>query len=406
MSWTLRRFQIVTAVSIAVGWTIFWLVSVVFFGQPPQTAMYALVFSTVSWAGAALLVLRRWWSATGSGMASMDPPGRLLTAAVAALPERRRGWGMAMISELSEVKGRSARWRFALSSVRATLWLPATAAWPVFALVAGVVVAAALMAGPAVGARMPELHVFTVCFVGIFGAFVIVTLARSVRVSLSRLLPALLVTVAVAAAVIMTVIFLRRDPGAAVHLTPGWSVFLAAVLAGCLWAAVAAPQPERISRFAPYLGVGAALACVGGFWLLSRVAYTPRLTEALGQLPALLAVLWLLFVPTVSVFVVALAAASKGRSYHSGLWAGIWAGIASAPLMYGLWLYGSLHMYRINGGLFLFGDGAPEAENLSAALSFCLLLLVVFGPPFAVFGAATGLRLSHDPANSVSPQAK
>ena len=36
-----------------------------------------------------------------------DLPGRLLAAAVAALPERRREWGRAMTAELAEVQGRS-----------------------------------------------------------------------------------------------------------------------------------------------------------------------------------------------------------------------------------------------------------------------------------------------------------
>lgn len=49
-------------------------------------------------------------------------------------------------------------------------------------------------------------------------------------------------------------------------------------------------------------------------------------------------------------------------------------------------------MHPIDGGLLLVGGGAPEAENLNAALSFCLLAFVVFGSPFAVFGATLGSR--------------
>jgi hypothetical protein len=41
---------------------------------------------------------------------------------------------MAMLAELAEIQGRSARWRFALSSVRATLWLPPAGGWPVLVL--------------------------------------------------------------------------------------------------------------------------------------------------------------------------------------------------------------------------------------------------------------------------------
>jgi hypothetical protein len=44
-----------------------------------------------------------------------------------------------MLAELAEAEGRSARWRFALSSFGAMLWLPPAGGWPVLALVAGVV---------------------------------------------------------------------------------------------------------------------------------------------------------------------------------------------------------------------------------------------------------------------------
>jgi len=67
---------------------------------------------------AALLLVDHWWSRTGIRLFVMDPLGRLLAAAVATLPDHRREWGMAMNAELAEVRGRSARWRFALSSAR------------------------------------------------------------------------------------------------------------------------------------------------------------------------------------------------------------------------------------------------------------------------------------------------
>jgi hypothetical protein len=54
------------------------------------------------WVVAARLVLRRWWSGPGSRMAGMELPGWLLAVAVAALPERRREWGRAMLAELAE----------------------------------------------------------------------------------------------------------------------------------------------------------------------------------------------------------------------------------------------------------------------------------------------------------------
>jgi hypothetical protein len=114
----------------------------------------------------------------------MDPPARLLGAAVAMLPEGRREWGLAMLAELAEVAERSARWRFALSGVRATLALPPAGGWPVFALVTGAAVAAVAAVGPAVGAVVPGLQVFAVCFTGLVGAMVVLAVARSRRLRL------------------------------------------------------------------------------------------------------------------------------------------------------------------------------------------------------------------------------
>ena len=125
-----------------------------------------------------------------------DPPGRLLAAAVAALPERRREWGRAMIAELAEVRGRSARWRFALSSARATLWLPPAGGWPVLALVTGAVVASVAAVGPAVGAAVPGLDGVRGDLHGLVGAMVVLAVARSRRPRLPAPVPTVLVAAA------------------------------------------------------------------------------------------------------------------------------------------------------------------------------------------------------------------
>ena len=57
-----------------------------------------------------------------------------------------------------------------------------------------------------------------------------------------------------------------------------------------------------------------------------------------------------------------------------------------------------LRLYAINGGLLWFGDGAPEGENLSAALFWALRFAPLLGLPFAVIGAATGARAARPPA--------
>ena len=57
--------------------------------------------------GSAAVAARSCAPGPGSGPVRprLDPPGRLLAAAVAALPERRREWGRAMLAELAEVRG-------------------------------------------------------------------------------------------------------------------------------------------------------------------------------------------------------------------------------------------------------------------------------------------------------------
>jgi hypothetical protein len=178
MRWTRRRVQTITTWAVVVGWAVFYAVALAH-ADPlptPDTAVMWLVVPPLLCVVAVRLVLRNWWSETGPPMSAMDLPGRLLAAAVAALPERRREWGRAMTAELAEVQGRSARWRFALSSARAALRLPPAGGWPVLALMIAVVAVAT--AGPAVGAAVPGLKVFAVSFTGHLGAMVVLAAAR------------------------------------------------------------------------------------------------------------------------------------------------------------------------------------------------------------------------------------
>jgi hypothetical protein len=204
-----------------------------------------------------MLLVHHWWSRNGVHLAATDPPGRLLAAVVATLPEHRHQWGAAMTAELAEVQGRQARWRFALSTARAAVWTPRPSGRPVLALVTGMVATLVAAAGPAVGAVVPGLGVFAVSFVGLVGALVVLAVARSRPLRLPVPAPTLLVAGGVAAAITLTVIFLRRDPTAANYLPPAGAVFLAAILAGCVWIAVATPRSlappgwHRISASVP-----------------------------------------------------------------------------------------------------------------------------------------------------------
>jgi hypothetical protein len=399
MRWTRRGLATVTTGVVGVAWVAFYAAAVANADQlpGPVTAVVQLVVPPLLWVAllqigsavelAARLVLRHWRSWAGSGASAVDPPGRLLAGAVAALPERRREWGMAMIAELAEVQGRWARWRFALSCARATLWLPPAGGWPVLAVVTGAVVASVAAVGPAVGAAVPGLTVFAVTFTGLVGAMLVLAVARSRRPRLPVPVPTVLVTGAVAASIAATVIFLRREPAAAQYLPPAAAVYLAAVLAGCLWVAVASPGWLGANRLAPHLGAAAAVVFAAWFLLTNRLDGTQPpfpLVLLLGLVFA--------FAPFAVFFVPAFAAGKAGRSLRSGLPAAVWTVTAAMPLTYALWLPEALRRHAIDGRTL---DGelvAPVGVNLDAAVVFCLGIFPVFGLTLGLVGAVLGAR--------------
>ena len=390
MRWTRRRVQIITTWAIVVVWAVIYAVALAHADPlpPPETAVRLLVIPPLLWVVAARLVLRHWWSGPGARMSAIDLPGRLLAFAVVALPERRSEWGRAMLAELAEVEGRSARWRFALSSVGAMLWLPPAGGWPMLALVAGVVVASVAAAGPAVGAAVPGLKVFAASFTGLVGAMVVLAVARSPRLRLPVPAPTVLVTGGVAASIAVTVIFLLREPAAAEYLPPPAAVYLAAVLAGCLWIALAAPRWLGTSRLAPHLGAAAAVVFAAWFWL---AIHTDELDLPLPLVLLLAPVL--ASAPVVVFFVPAFSAGSVGRSLRSGLQAALWTVAAMIPLTYAVWLPEGMRRHAIDGRLLLDGDVvAPVGANLADALVFCLGIFPVLGLTLGVIGAALGAR--------------
>ncbi|GES21031.1 hypothetical protein Aple_039270 [Acrocarpospora pleiomorpha] len=370
---------------VVVAWLVFYAVAVATADPLPplETAIAWLIMPPLLWVIAARLVLHHWWA--GSRVSAIDPPGRLLAVAVAALPERRREWGRAMTAELAEVQGRSARWRFALSSVGGLLLLPPAGGWPVLALVAGVVVASVAAAGSAAGAAVPGLRVFAVTFTALAGAMVVLAVARWRRPRLPVPAPTVLVTGAVAASIAVTVIFLRQEPGAAQYLPPAAAIYLAAVLAGCLWIALAGPRWLGANRLAPHLGAAAAVVFAAWFLLIIRTEATEP------PLPLVLVLAVVLPLTPLAVFLVpAFAAGRAGRSFRSGLRAAVWTVIAVMPLTYAVWLPEGLRRHAIDGRAI---DGEPVAAvgvNLADALVFCVGIFPVLGLTLGVIGAGLG----------------
>jgi hypothetical protein len=70
------------------------------------------------------LLLAIWWRRMRDSSAAADAPGRLLASAVRGMPEEQREWGAAMKSELGQIHGLVARWRFALGCARVALFPP------------------------------------------------------------------------------------------------------------------------------------------------------------------------------------------------------------------------------------------------------------------------------------------
>lgn len=202
--------------------------------------------------------------------------------------------------------------------------------------------------------------------------------------------PVVLVTGGVAASIAVTVIFLRREPAAAQYLPPAAAVYLAAVLAGCLWVAVASPRWLGTSRLAPHLGAAAAVVFAAWFWLVIRIGGTQPPLPLVLLLAAVL-----VSAPIAVFFVPAFAAGRAGRSFRSGLQAAVWTVTATMPLTYALWLPEGLHRHAIDGRTL---DGevvAPVGVNLPEALIFCLGIFPVFGLTLAVIGAGLGALPTH-----------
>jgi hypothetical protein len=401
MSWTRRGFQTVTTCAVVVVWALVFVVTLATAEPLPGPGMVvdaaaSLAILALLWILAARIVLRHWWSGTGSRMSAMDPPARLLATAVAALPERRREWGMAMTAELAEVPGRSARWRFALSGARATLWLPPAGGWPALALVAGAAMASVAAAGQAVGKAVPGLAVFAVAFTGLVGAMVLRAVVRPRRLWLPVPAPTVLVAGGVAASIAATVIFLRREPAAVEHLPPAGAVFLAAVLASCLWVAVTTPRWLGTNRRAAHLGAAAAVALAICFLLVTRLD-TANLADPLKgllTLPLALAAVAIFLLP-------GLVATVADRSFRSGVQAAVWTVSATMPLIYALWLPEGLRRHAIDGALL---DGAlgPVAANLADA-RWALVAMLVIGLPLAVIGAGLAAATTRPPAAPKPP---
>jgi hypothetical protein len=383
---TRRRYQLAAAAPVVAVFAALygWLVSIMGHAESPDLYLWValpVVILASLWLSTSWLLVHHWWKRDGARLSTMDGPQRLLSSAVATLPEPRRRWGEAMLAELDQVRGRPARWRFALSCARAALSLPMPTRRPVLAVAAGVVVVAVWAATCfVVVVTAPRLFFFAVGFVALMGVIVLLVIARRRRVRWPAPKATVLVTGAVAAAVVALVALELRLPDGLTVLPPGRAGFLAAVLAGCLWLAVAPPRWMAGGRLAPYAGTGAGIA----FALVLLALGVVRVDG--------LSALWLVLAPELTFMAPALLAAAATRSFRAGVQAGVWTAITVAPLAYAGGLAGTLVAYVTSGRFTFAGDVLPAGFDFAFAL-LVLAVIPAVGFPFAVIGATVGTRL-------------
>ena len=382
---TPRRYQLTGAIVVLVS-SPPCTSSVIPIGDRTQSAdaylWIAVPFAipTLFWLAAAWLLINHWWERTGARVSTMDGPSLVLAAAVSTLPGSRRGWGEAMLGELTEVRKRPARWPFAVSCARAALSLPLPAGGPVLAISTAVVLAAVAGAYVGVGAALPDLRVFGASFVAFLGLMMVLVIARTGRLRLSVSVATVVVVAAVAAGVALTATLLLQEPTAAEGLPPARAAFLAFVLAGCLGLAVAPPRSLGGGRLAPYVGVGVAAVFASGLLLVSRAGREGW--------PAL----WLVLMPELMYLVAGFAVAAARRSFRAGLSAAVWTAIAVTPLAYAAGLADALRQHAVNGVWTFAGDNVSAAFNFVVAPLFLATVLVI-GFPFGIMGAVTAVTL-------------
>ena len=383
---TRRRYQIAAAVPVVVVFaTLYtWLVSTLSPTESPDIYLWvALPFAILAslWLSTSWLLVHHWWRRDGVRPSMMDGPERLLSSAVATLAEPRRRWGEAMLAELAQVRGRPARWRFALSCARAALSLPLPTRRPVLAIASGVVVAAWAAVSFLVVVTMPGLFFFAVGFVALMGLMVLLLVARGRRLRPAAPTATALVAGAVAASVVALVALEVQLPAAVTVLPPVRAGFLAVMLAGCLWLAVAPPRWMAGGRLAPIAGTGAAVAFALGLLALgvTRVEDGPS-------------IVWLLAAPELTFIIPAFIAAAITRSFRAGVQAGIWTAIAVAPLAYAGGLAGALVEFGTSDRVVLSVGAMPSGFSFAFAV-LVLAVIPALGFPFAVIGATVGTRL-------------
>lgn len=323
-----------------------------------------------------LLIGRR---ARGGGP---DLPSRIVASAANWLPADGRGWGGALVAELTAVRGRGHRWLFAAGVLRVALFPPATRPGLVGATAA---VSALVTAAATVTAMVavPTLSVF-VAVLGLLvtgGATAVACRWRGFPVAPAALAAGGVAIVGLLGVVGALVSVAAAHPAATQDSTHAYSIVLAAVLCGYLLGGLAvAPRPGQWAAL-----VGAVASVVVSAVVLPFGAVS-------GLVPPVMAL---------ATLVTAVVVAGRTRSRVSGARAGLLVAVFGAPIQFAVAVIaqerGSLVLTNPYDVAAYPHSGFPDVASylLSDALGGNIVLLTVtplFMWAIAAVGAAVATR--------------
>lgn len=284
-------------------------------------------------------------------MFSLDGPGRLVSGAAATLPAERSEWGRAMVAELAVVAGRAARWSFAVGCVRVVL-LPAASAGRRAGVAGAVALVVVIGAALASGAFLPALQALVIALAALVGLAVVVSAGLGNPLRPADPVIAVAGIVGAVACVASLGYFLDRAPGAA-YLGVGPSVYLAVVLAVCLWLRVA-PHPWVTSSPAGrWAGLAAALVLAAGFVGTSRLTVWTVAGTAV----------WIVLAPGFVFLAAGLLGSVTGRSMTAGLQTTVWTGVLGSLAVFALAPPEAVRRYAIDARLLFDGERGYPIEQ-------------------------------------------
>jgi hypothetical protein len=284
---------------------------------------------------AAILLLVR----LSDGKGASDLPARIVTTATNRLPAHRRDWGQAMTAELSTIRGRGRRWRFAAGVLRVALFPPPRHPMRVLAAAgAGLAVTAAVTTAAATQIR--GLAVFAAALGLLLSAYATIIASRShlPRPSAARVIVAVVALGGLAATVTTVVGVGSAHPTAAVDHTPGhvFSILFALVVTSYLALALTPPRLDDQKDRALWWALGGAMAA-GTVW--SAIALTTPVDPE-GILPALEPI------AAAAALAISIGAAATTRSLLAGIRAGLVTTILAAPIHFTVDLAALQHQHR------------------------------------------------------------